>query len=416
MIIWGVILLVLALAGGYNVAKNYPYETFWEAEERLRESMRTKELDQALNAAHEEREMVKHWPLKDDPFVVSVAYHDLGKVLLARKESAEAEIQLAQALALREPQVGSQSPQLINILNDLAKAHYDQRHYAQAEPIFRRVLSLMEAKHGKDDPKVSRALFWVVHVLFLQKQFPAAEPFNTRLMKMREAENHPDLEDCVYWQGIILVGQKKVKEAEPVLQRTLAYREKKFGAESLEVAEVAFLLSSVYQAQNHFEKCDPLLQRALAIRKKLQGDNHPDLFAVLGNLGKSLVTQEKDQEARPILEAAVKIGEKEFSQNPSGMADPLNQLGLLHLRGGELDLAKKALSRGLGVQKNDPDSNPVEYINSLFLIGEYYRLSQNKPKAKEYYLKALKFGEKNLGKGAPDLDGVYETLKFLDKE
>ncbi|MCI0628647.1 MAG: tetratricopeptide repeat protein, partial [Acidobacteria bacterium] len=73
-------------------------------------------------------------------------------------------------------------------------------------------------------------------------------------------------------------------EAEPLLLRALAIREKTFGAAHEQVAFTLERLAEIYRAQNKLEKAEPVYRRLLVTQENIYGPNHPTVAVTLENL------------------------------------------------------------------------------------------------------------------------------------
>ncbi len=71
--------------------------------------------------------------------------------------------------------------------------------------------------------------------------------------------------------------QVRYAEAEPLLQRALAIRERALGPEHPHVAASLNNLAVLYDTQGRYAEAEPLYQRSLAIREKALGPEHPDV-------------------------------------------------------------------------------------------------------------------------------------------
>jgi tetratricopeptide (TPR) repeat protein len=75
-------------------------------------------------------------------------------------------------------------------------------------------------------------------------------------------------------------------EAEQLLKRAAAIREKTLGPDDPDLAESLNYLAAVYQAQGRYAKAEPLYKRALAINEKALGPDHSDVATILNNLAR----------------------------------------------------------------------------------------------------------------------------------
>lgn len=107
----------------------------------------------------------------------------------------------------------------------------------------------------------------------------------------------------------------KYKEAVPFAQRAVAAAEKLKGANSPEVAKALDTLAELYVAQGSYAEAEPLLKRSLAIREKAPGQ--PDVAASLEKLADLYDKQGKKAEAaamRGRIAEARQQGEKAAAQ------------------------------------------------------------------------------------------------------
>jgi tetratricopeptide (TPR) repeat protein len=75
-----------------------------------------------------------------------------------------------------------------------------------------------------------------------------------------------------------------IPEAEPLLQRALAVREKALGPDHPDVAVALNDLALLYERQGRYADAEPLYKRALAINEKGLGPDHPVVATYLNNL------------------------------------------------------------------------------------------------------------------------------------
>ena len=104
--------------------------------------------------------------------------------------------------------------------------------------------------------------------------------------------------------------QGNYAEAAPLLQRSLAIREKALGPEHPDVATSLNNLAGLYQAQGNYAEAAPLFQRSLAIWEKALGPEHPDVALSLNNLAELYRAQGNYAEAAPLLQRSLAIWEK----------------------------------------------------------------------------------------------------------
>src|SRR5262249_5925986 len=86
--------------------------------------------------------------------------------------------------------------------------------------------------------------------------------------------------------GDVYLRRHRDHDAESLLRRALAIREKEFGPVHELVAYTLNSLANVYFNQSRLADAEALYQRALAIEEKTLGPNHSEVAAVLSNLAR----------------------------------------------------------------------------------------------------------------------------------
>ena len=80
--------------------------------------------------------------------------------------------------------------------------------------------------------------------------------------------DHPDVATALNNLAALYSRLERYDEAEPLLRRSLAIREKVLGPDHLEFAHAFFNLAALYRKQKRFSDAEPLHKRSLAIPEK----------------------------------------------------------------------------------------------------------------------------------------------------
>jgi tetratricopeptide (TPR) repeat protein len=86
---------------------------------------------------------------------------------------------------------------------------------------------------------------------------------------------HPDTATGLDNLAVLYQKQGRYGEAEPLLARALAIRERQLEPEHPNMAQSLNNLAALYQAQGRYGEAEPLLARALAISQQKLGPGHP---------------------------------------------------------------------------------------------------------------------------------------------
>jgi tetratricopeptide (TPR) repeat protein len=96
--------------------------------------------------------------------------------------------------------------------------------------------------------------------------------------------SHPDVGSTLSNLGLVYRDQGKYVEAEELLKRALAVREKALGASHAYVGATLNNLALVHRDQGKDAEAEGLFERALAIRETALGASHPDVARTLSNM------------------------------------------------------------------------------------------------------------------------------------
>ncbi len=110
--------------------------------------------------------------------------------------------------------------------------------------------------------------------------------------------------------GLYATDRALYSEAEPMLERSVAIKEKALGPDHPSLATSLNNLANLYRAQGRYEEAEPLYQRDMAITEKALGPDHPELATSLNNLANLYSDQGRYEEAEPLYQRSVAITEK----------------------------------------------------------------------------------------------------------
>ncbi len=168
---------------------------------------------------------------------VAEGMHRLAKLLVADK-APERAIELCSAIRKKHGRMLDQSPALYaDVLGTLAEAHMSLVHFDDVESLSHEELALREphqqARPGESVPVLSR----LTKLYLRREQYEPALAMCQRLVALAErlhSANHPNLIPTVDLLAEVLIVRGDAA-AESAVDRTMKFRERKFGADSNEV-------------------------------------------------------------------------------------------------------------------------------------------------------------------------------------
>ena len=187
-----------------------------------------------------------------------------------------------------------------SLLYNIAWYNWTQGHYSNAREQIQESLAIRERLLEDIHTSIFQSAELFGLVLQGQRKYAEAEPMNRRALAGYETalgpEHHSTLRN-INNLAIVLQGQGKYAEAEAMNQRALAGHETALGPEHPDTLMCVSNLAALLQAQGKYAEAEAMNQRALAGRETALGPEHPDTLTSVGNLAGALRAQGKYAEA-----------------------------------------------------------------------------------------------------------------------
>jgi tetratricopeptide (TPR) repeat protein len=207
------------------------------------------------------------------------------------------------ALALREARLGTESPEVADILNQLGAALAAKGRFDEAETALRRTLALQERLWGKGDLRVAKSLHNLSGIALYRNRTDEAGRLLERALAIREAAlPADDLDLAGSREALALLRQKQGRPAEAValLERLAATLETVYGPVHPNLGKTLLNLALARASLGEDAAAQKLLERALAIDEKALAPDHPQLVRALATLADFDFEHGRYAEAEPL--------------------------------------------------------------------------------------------------------------------
>jgi tetratricopeptide (TPR) repeat protein len=184
--------------------------------------------------------------------------------------------------------------------------------------------------------------------------FKALAAHGQAVLQLEPPQEHGQLKAAAFLGSAIGAYFSRIAryaEAQPLLERALAIREKVLGPGHPDTATSLENLALLFQDKDDFAAARPLLERALAIREKVLGPEHPDTAYSLNNLVWLLQARGDLAAAQPLLKRALAICEKVLGPEHPRTAESLHNLALVFRKQGDLAAAQPLFERALAINE-----------------------------------------------------------------
>jgi tetratricopeptide (TPR) repeat protein len=257
---------------------------------------------------------------------------------------------------------------------------------------------------------LARVLHNTAAYLTERARYSEAQRLLERALAIREralGPEHLDVADSLTKQGVLFVHEAQYAAALALFERVLAIRERALGPEHADFAETLNNLAFVAELQGRDADAETLHKRALAIRERALGPAHPDVAISLNNVAIMCRKKARYDEAEPLYLQALSIFERAHGQDHPDAAYTLNNLGWLYLKLERFAEAEAMHQRALSRRERALGPEHPDVAWSLNSLAALYREQGRYAEAEPAALRSLAIRERVLG---PDHAHVASSL------
>jgi len=272
--------------------------------------------------------------LDDQPVVQARLMETMGLVYLDLGLYETSRPLLEQAVALREAEFGSDSPELASALGRLAELNREEGMYAEAESLYVRALAIRE-RHAAQvgDSALAATLSGVGALYWSQARYDEAEPVLERARRLYEevlGSENPSVANILSSLAVVHWARGEYAEAQPLLERSLQIRERTLGPDHPETAGTLNNLGALHWMLKEYDEAEQYYLRTKAIYERTMGLEHPLTAAAYNNLGETYWALKRYGESNAYFQRALTIKRRSLAPDHPSLAITLN--GLANLR------------------------------------------------------------------------------------
>jgi tetratricopeptide (TPR) repeat protein len=290
-----------------------------------------------------------------------------GQRPLAR--GAEADVFLKSMLFTAVRPVAAAGPKALYVSHmQAADTAYRQQRWPEAEVSFRAALKAAEYL-GPENALAAISLYYLASTEDKLGRPADAEPLLRRALNIFDAQSHADNLEVAHVHGLTLNDlavilairassvtppssqQRQLQEAERLLQRALAMREK---SDPAEVGRTLSNLTQVYMDSGRWSEAAGAAQRAVSFYERRSGPESEESVYQLDRLADIYLQQDRLAEAETIIERVVSGMRKTHGPNYPGIARRLESYALALRKAGRDEDASKVEARARRIRGNDP--------------------------------------------------------------
>ena len=284
-----------------------------------------------------------------------------------RGKYKDAETLLRQVWMIRLRRLGSDTADVMTVMNYLGAVLNSEGRSAEAETIERQVLAYRRRTLGESNPDTLVAMNHLALAFQGLGKWSEAEALHREQVEMWRKIEGPDSERGLFAAdnlAIALYREHRLPEAEALDRQVLADKVRILGPDHPETVRSMNTLAAILTDEGKLNQAKTLAEQVLTIRTRVLGPDHPLTFSAMSNLGEVL-TRLKDYDGAERILKQARAGETSaLGPNAPTAALTTYNLACLELKRGRRDqaltLLRDAIDHGLqhwvvGEMTTDPD-------------------------------------------------------------
>lgn len=269
---------------------------------------------------------------------------------------------------------------------------YEKGLYAQALAPADDSLRLALEHFGEKDVRTVYSLDHLGKIYLRMGRLKDAEPLFERTVRINKEILGADAPKAAYYLANLAdlrMRQERYDEAEDLYGDALRLYRKAYGEFNNRSAGVQARMAVLYKNWGLHEPAERLLRRVGAILDRVDDQDEAVAADVESAWCAVLLEGRRTGEAREHCERAFSIREKILPPGHTDLAEAMGGLGLLYVRRGRLEEAERILSRAEGVYKENPGADHHGHLAALMAGAELAAARGRVPEAAELFNKAL---------------------------
>jgi eukaryotic-like serine/threonine-protein kinase len=229
---------------------------------------------------------------KDQPLTAAAVRNTIGRVYATLGQVDEAGKLFDSALATREKLLGHDSAEVAESLDDRQSMRRSQGKFDEGEKDARAALAIRRKLFGLNDARVADSMANLAEMLTSKGSYPEATQLFEQSLAIHERISGPESLDVArvlsIYSTLIESSSADYAKTEQLLQRSLAIRRKHLAPDDLRVNESIVNLGALYYLEGKNEQAEKLYRQAYALLVKNTGKDAPGTIVVEENLAGAL--------------------------------------------------------------------------------------------------------------------------------
>lgn len=340
-----------------------------------------------------------------DPILEASLRETVGDTYLALGRHAEAEEQIARAIALRTEALGPDAPDTLESINSLGMVQEATGRFDEAQASYTTAREGLRRALGPANRDTLRVTGNLAMLLLARGDAAGSIPYAWEAAAgLAEVlgPRHADTLSARNNLGAVYLEAGDFAGAETELRAALAGRRALLGDDHQATLTSVHNLSLALMQRGQLAGAEPLAIEAATGRRAALGADHPDTLASLTNLGRLFVQQSRPGEAEPILRDAARGFERlQGSDHPDTVLALNLYAGALYAQG-QLSEAESVYRTVLARRRATLGADHPRTLGTMSSLGTLLVASGETAEGERLLDEALRGSRDRLGPAHPD--------------
>jgi tetratricopeptide (TPR) repeat protein len=222
--------------------------------------------------------------------------NNLGALSSQNEEFVQAESYFMESLRVID-ELNPRDPYRARVLNNLGALHYATKKTKRAEREFRQAIDLLESEYGPNSPVLVPLLTNLGGVYVAEKKWDAGDALFKRALTLLRDSSGPNLAGVFDSIGTMHFARRRYMDAEEAFRRGYQIRVETFGKGHPTVAASAANLASALSAVGQYREAEDLLKDALQAYERAFGPQSLQVLTTLEKLADVFRKTSREKEA-----------------------------------------------------------------------------------------------------------------------
>lgn len=299
----------------------------------------------------------------------------VGQLNYAMQELDQAESMFRDAHKLYETHLGAESPEAVDLLEQIGDALYNKRKLTDALDLYEQVLALQTACYGEEHFKTSVAQHNLATCLSMLGETEKSEKIFDKAIATRKivlGEDHPDYADTLYQFARLRMRQQQPEESVRILRQVVAIQRQAYQGDHQALARAMSLLATLTSSLGNHEEALALYDEAYPMYCRVRGPESSAAAKVREGMAYVLYEHGSYEKSLEAVNEAFDLHTKAKSGKPKAYGRLQMCRGLCMMKLGRLQEAKKYLLKAYSILKaefGDEHRSTQRAGNALKEIG-----------------------------------------------